>query len=211
MIRKLFNVANDSATSRPKTQPAPRGLMPHLSAAGRGGGGFVSAMVPTRAPLLPSHYCQRLHPRAPAFAPSDVVGIGPQEIAHRARAGYLNLAVNESDLIERRNSWRQPAVDAENLVVHNGRQRKVIEDISAQLPNVCRAVLAETLFVKAVHLRDLPRLVVPPKDRHAISPPHLHCHHQRNTLHRVVPAVDIVAEEDVVCVGAPPRDAEELG
>lgn len=55
-------------------------------------------------------------------------------------------------LINCSNLRRQASVHAEHLVVHQGRQVKVVEDIDAVLPRVRVAVLAHALLVKPVHL-----------------------------------------------------------
>jgi hypothetical protein len=51
-------------------------------------------------------------------------------------------------------------VDAKNLSVDNGSQSEEIEDLAAGLPYGSIAILCLTLFVEAVHLSDLSRLVV---------------------------------------------------
>jgi len=62
---------------------------------------------------------------------------------------------------------------AEQLVLDHRRQRQVVKQICQHLPYPRAAVLAQALLVKAVHLRDLAALVVPPDDHHALRPPHL--------------------------------------
>ena len=52
------------------------------------------------------------------------------------------------------------AVQTENVVVDEGREREVVEQVGEVLPHVRVPVLSQTLVVEAVHLRDLPRLVV---------------------------------------------------
>ena len=49
---------------------------------------------------------------------------------------------------------------AEHLVVHDCAEGQVVKDLGAVAPYVDTAILAQTLIVKAVHLRDLPRFVV---------------------------------------------------
>ena len=58
---------------------------------------------------------------------------------------------------------------AEDLVIDDGREREVVEDLRAVAPHIHRAVLPETLVVEAVHLRDLSRLVVPANKRDSIG------------------------------------------
>ena len=50
---------------------------------------------------------------------------------------------------------------AAHLAIDDGREGEVVEDLGAVPPHGDRAVLAEALVVEAVHLGDLPGLVVP--------------------------------------------------
>lgn len=59
-------------------------------------------------------------------------------------------------------------MDAENAAVDDGAQREIVKDFATPAPHVAAAVLALTLVVKSVHLRDLSRLVVPADERDAI-------------------------------------------
>jgi hypothetical protein len=62
----------------------------------------------------------------------------------------------------------QAAMDAENAAVDDGAQREIIKDFATPAPHVAAAILALTLVVESVHLRDLSRLVVPADERDAI-------------------------------------------
>lgn len=55
------------------------------------------------------------------------------------------------------------------LGVHQRRERQVVEQVGEVLPHVGVAVLPEALVVEAVHLRDLPALVVPSQDSDALA------------------------------------------
>ena len=55
-------------------------------------------------------------------------------------------------------------MEAEDLVVDEGGEGKVVEEISEILPHVCVAVFSQTLIVEAVNLGDLARLVVASQD-----------------------------------------------
>jgi len=60
------------------------------------------------------------------------------------------------------------------------------------------------------HLRDLAALMVAPQDGHPPREPHFQGDQQRDRLDRVVAPVDVVAHEQVICVGGGPADAEEF-
>lgn len=49
---------------------------------------------------------------------------------------------------------------AEDLVVDDGRETQVVEDLRAVPPHIHGPVLLQALVVEAVHLRDLSGLVV---------------------------------------------------
>mmetsp|Transcript_3210 Transcript_3210/g.13928 ORF Transcript_3210/g.13928 Transcript_3210/m.13928 type:complete len:312 (+) Transcript_3210:1674-2609(+) len=131
---------------------------------------------------------------------APVVGVGPQQVAHRAVVRYLLLPVDRPYLVDGCDRRGESAVHAEDAVVDDRRERQVIEDVRAVAPHVDAAVLAKALVVEAVHLRDLPRLVVAADDGDAIGVANLERHHQRDRLDRVITSVYVVAQEEVVCV-----------
>jgi hypothetical protein len=64
-------------------------------------------------------------------------------------------------------------VYAEHLVVDNGRQTEVVEDLRAIPPDIYGAVFLEAFVVEAVYLGDLPGLVVSANQGNPIRIPHL--------------------------------------
>ena len=69
--------------------------------------------------------------------PAAVVGVRPQQIAHGAFVRHLLDAVERTDVVQRIDAGRQPAVEAEDLVIDEGGQGKVIEEIGKESA-VCR-------------------------------------------------------------------------
>lgn len=51
-------------------------------------------------------------------------------------------------------------MDTKDLVVNDGREGQVVENLRAVAPHVHTAILAQTLIVEPIHLRDLSTLVV---------------------------------------------------
>ena len=98
----------------------------------------------------------------------------------------------------------------EDLVLDDGREAQVVEDLGAVPPHVDRSVLAEALVVEAVDLGDLPALVVAPDEGDAIGVAHLEGKEEEEGLDGVVAPVDEVAQEEVVLVGALASDLEQL-
>jgi len=143
-------------------------------------------------------------------APSgSVVRIRPEQIAHGTLVWHL-LSRQLTNLIEQIDGRREAAMHAEDLRLDERGQRHVVEEIGEYFPNVGVAILAQALVVEAVDLRDLPRLVVAAQQVDALAVAHLERDEQRDSLHRVVATIHIIAHEEVVRVGARAADAENL-
>ena len=128
------------------------------------------------------------------YSPSAaVIWIGPEEIAHWAFVRNLLNTVESSDVVQGIDGWGETAVEAEDLVVDEGGERQVVEEVGEVLPDVCVAVLTEALVVKAVDLGDLARLVVSTEDGDTLWVADLEGNEEGNSLDGVVATVDIVA------------------
>lgn len=121
------------------------------------------------------------------------VGVGPEEVAHGPVVRHLLLPVDRAylqgglrevssitrarrtHLVDARQVRAQPAMDAEDTAVDDSSEGEVVEDLAAVAPDVRGAVLALALVEEAVHLRDLPRLVVPPDERDPVGVAHFVC------------------------------------
>mmetsp|Transcript_10129 Transcript_10129/g.20593 ORF Transcript_10129/g.20593 Transcript_10129/m.20593 type:complete len:302 (-) Transcript_10129:249-1154(-) len=139
-----------------------------------------------------------------------LVRVTPKQVAHRTLVRHLLEPRQLVDVADGVQAGRQAGVGAEELVVYDGGDGQKVEQIRDHLPHVRRAVLPQALVVEAVHLGDLARLVVAPDDRDALGVPHLEGEHDLNSLHRVVPSVHVVAEEEEVGAGRRARDLKEL-
>ena len=118
--------------------------------------------------------------------------------------------IERADVIQRVDTGRQAAVQAEDLVVNQRRQGQVVEKIGEELPHIRIAVFAQALVVEAVDLGDLAGLVVAAQDGDALRVADLEGDEQRHRFHREVAAVHVVAHEEVVGVRVGPADLEEL-
>jgi len=67
----------------------------------------------------------------------------------------LLYAVECSDIVEGINAWGETSVEAEDLVVNQGGERKVVEKICEVFPDVCVSVLSEALIIETIDLSDL--------------------------------------------------------
>jgi hypothetical protein len=81
----------------------------------------------------------------------------------------LLYPVKGTDVVKSVDAGRQPAVEAEDLVIDQGRERKVIEEVREILPDIGVAVLAEALVVEAVYLGDLTGFVIAPENGDALG------------------------------------------
>lgn len=84
---------------------------------------------------------------------------------------------------------------AEDLVVDEGGQGKVIEQVGEVLPDVGVAVLAQALVVETVDLCDLARLVVATQDGDAAGVTDLEGDQESDGLDGEVASVDVVTCE----------------
>lgn len=84
-------------------------------------------------------------------------------------------------------------MQTEDLVLDESGEGEEVEEVGEVLPDVGVAVLAETLVVEAVDLRDLARLVVAAEDGDALGVADLEGDEQGNCLDGVVATVDVVA------------------
>lgn len=84
-------------------------------------------------------------------------------------------------------------MQTEDLVLDESGEGEEVEEVGEVLPDVGVAVLAETLVVEAVDLRDLARLVVAAEDGDALGVADLEGDEQGDCLDGVVATVDVVA------------------
>ena len=87
--------------------------------------------------------------------------IRPHQVGERAFVGDFLYALNALDIIDGLQRRGDTRVHAENLVVDEGGNRKVIEEVCEELPDDWTAVLFLALGVEPVYLCGLPGLVVP--------------------------------------------------
>ena len=103
--------------------------------------------------------------------------------------------------ITRRSATARFKQEFTHLVLDEGSEGKVVEEVGEVSPYIGVSVLAETFVVEPVHLRDLPRFVVPAKDGHSVAVPQLKRNEESDSLDGVVASVDVVTHEEVVGIG----------
>jgi hypothetical protein len=118
---------------------------------------------------------------------------------------FLN-AVECPNVVKGVDAGRQTSVQTEDLVVDEGGERQVVEEVCEVLPDVCIAVLSQALVVEAVDLRDLAGFVVAAEDGDAAGVSYLERDKQRDRLDGEVASVDIVAWGRLAFSGKGMRD-----
>mmetsp|Transcript_18871 Transcript_18871/g.52453 ORF Transcript_18871/g.52453 Transcript_18871/m.52453 type:complete len:274 (+) Transcript_18871:788-1609(+) len=145
----------------------------------------------------------------PAGGERQVLGIRPHQIAEGALMRDLLVPVDGTDLIQRAYVGGQTAVHAQDLLIDEGGKAEAIEALYAVSPHARVAVLAQAFIVKAVHLRNLSRLVISAEKRDVGRVLELEAEQQAERLHGIVTPIDEVAQEDVGRLRRPTPDLVE--
>lgn len=101
-------------------------------------------------------------------------------------------------------------MESENLIIDDGSQRQEVEQIGIVSPDVGVAVFSKAFVIETVYLCNLPGFVVTTEDGHSVGVSNFECDEESDCLDGVVPAIDVIAHEEVVSVGSFASDAEEL-
>lgn len=83
-------------------------------------------------------------------------------------------------------------MEAEDLVLDQGGQGKVVEQVGEVLPDVGIAILSQAFVVEAVDLSDLAGLVIPSEDGDALGVSDLESDEEGNCLDGIISSIDVV-------------------
>lgn len=97
-----------------------------------------------------------------------------------------------------------------HLVINEGGEGQVVKQVGKESPHISVAVFSQAFIVEAVHLGDLPRLVVSSQNGDPISIAKFHCDEESDSLDGVIPAINIVAHEEIVGIGGITADTKEF-
>lgn len=129
-----------------------------------------------------------------AYSPSaSVVGVTPKQVAHGAFMGHLLDSVKSADVVKGINTRRETTVETEDLVVNEGCEGEVVEEVGKVLPDIGVAVFAQAFVVEAVDLGDLARLVIATEDGDALGVADLERDEQSDSLDREVASINVIA------------------
>jgi len=126
-----------------------------------------------------------------------LVGIGPEQIAQQSLVGHVGGAHDATDLLHGGQIGTEAAVAAENLLIDNGRHRQAVEAVREGLPQL-DAVATLALVVESVYAIDAGALVVAAQQEEVLRVFDLVGEQQADGLQRLLAAVDVVAQEEVV-------------
>jgi len=88
-----------------------------------------------------------------------------------------------------------------DLVLDEGSEGEVVEQIGEVPPNISVSVLPQAFIVETVDLGDLARFVVAPEDGDSVAVPQLHRDEEGDGLDGIVPSVYVITHEEVVGIG----------
>jgi hypothetical protein len=121
------------------------------------------------------------------------VRITPDQIGHGTFVRNLSEAIDDLDLIDAMNAGRQTTVDAEDFVVNDAGEGKVVEHVGEVMPDSSVAVLAAALCIEAVGLGNSSRLVVATDEMDAVRIAEFETDQQRDGFDTEEAAINVVA------------------
>ena len=113
---------------------------------------------------------------------------------------YLLYSFYLVDVVNIKKTRWEPSVNIEHFTIDYGCNRQVVEEVSELLPNHWTAELALAFNVEAVNLSDLTSLMVASKKSEPFGMPQLQESQVRNGLNAGGSSIDIISEEQVVCI-----------
>ena len=105
---------------------------------------------------------------------------------------------NVIDVLKR---GRQTRMHTENFAIDSSRQRQIIKQVGELLPDDKAAILFLAFNLKAVDLSDLARFMIASQQVEPVRVAQFKQYQVRDCLYRRRSPVDIITQEEVVCVG----------
>lgn len=101
-------------------------------------------------------------------------------------------AIESPNVIEGIDAWGETTVKAEDLIIDQSGQGKVIEEIGEIFPNVGIAVFSETLVIETVHLGDLTRFMISSEDSDSARVSDFQSYKKGHSLNRVITSINVI-------------------
>jgi hypothetical protein len=105
----------------------------------------------------------------------------------------LLYTIQCSDVIKGIDAGRETSVQAEDLVIDQGGEGEVVEEIGEVLPYIRIAVFSETFIVEPIDLCDLTGFMVATEDGDALGISDFQGYEEGDGLNGVVPSINIIA------------------
>jgi hypothetical protein len=136
------------------------------------------------------------------FTPTlDVlVGVRPEQVTEKAGVWHVGGAHDALDLLERGELRRESTVHAQDLLVNDGCNWEAVEAISEGLPEF-NIVAAFAFIVETIDAVDRGALVVASQKEEILWVLNFVGEEEANCLKRLLAAVDVITEEEIVCIG----------
>lgn len=122
--------------------------------------------------------------------------ICPEDVAHETVGGRLPEAVERLEVFESVQFGAQTTVDAEELLVHDRRQRQTAERLKTSLVHSL-AVFVLALQLECEVIRQVSALVVAAQQPERVRVPDLKRPEVQHALDREVTTVDVVTQEEI--------------
>jgi hypothetical protein len=119
----------------------------------------------------------------------------------RREAGRGESVINGVTYAPLLGKGQQKGAKLTHLVLNEGCEGEIIEEIGEVSPDVGVSVLSQTLVVEAVNLSDLTRFVVASEDGDAIAIPQFHRDEESDGFDGIVSSVYVITHEEVVGIG----------
>uniref|UniRef100_A0A182J1E9 Uncharacterized protein n=1 Tax=Anopheles atroparvus TaxID=41427 RepID=A0A182J1E9_ANOAO len=135
--------------------------------------------------------------------------VRPEQITHGAERRRLLEPVQLPDVVQLLDLGRQAAVNTEELLIHERRQRQAVERVHARVVHALR-VLNLTLLLKRKVFCQVTTLVVAAQQKQGRRVAELERPQVEDALYAEVAAIDVVAEEEIFGRRRRAADLEQL-
>lgn len=112
---------------------------------------------------------------------------------------HFLYTIEGSDVVKSIDARRKTSVETEDLVIDEGSEREVVEQICEILPNVGIAIFSEAFVVEAIDLSDLAGFVITTENRNSLWVSNLEGNEEGDGFYRVITSINIVA-----CINSQP-------
>lgn len=166
--------------SAPKVYPAPRGDRPHPLRS--------SGSLQSKSHIAPSWGTK-------IFPVSLIISL----LDPKNKLTFLNT-IECSYVVKIVYARTKPSMKPHNLIFNKCGERQIVKKIGEIFPNVGVSILAQTLIVKAVNLRNLSGFMVSSKNEYSAWKSDFKAYQKRDGFYAIVSSIDIIAKEEVVSV-----------